>query len=37
MVAGSLIDVVRHLQLWWVVGALCAVGAVIVWGIIKNK
>jgi len=35
--AGPLHDIVRTVQIWWLVGALCFVGGLVVWGIIKNK
>jgi hypothetical protein len=34
---GSLVEIVRHLQLWWLVDAFCFLGLVIVWGITKNR
>jgi len=36
VLAGSLADIVRHMQLW-LVGAFCVLGVVRVWGIMKNR
>ena len=37
VVPGSLVQLVRHLQIWWLVGAFFFIGLVIVWGIRKNR
>ncbi|MFZ0894668.1 MAG: hypothetical protein WAZ77_09215 [Candidatus Nitrosopolaris sp.] len=37
VLAGSLADIVRHVQIWWLVGAFCVIGVVIAWGIPKNR
>jgi hypothetical protein len=39
MAAESLVGILRasNVQLWWLLGAFCFIGVIVVWGITKNK